>query len=211
MKNLADKKIHLISFDVPYPPNYGGVIDVYYKIQMLSKNGVKIILHVFEYPGRNRSPELEKYCEKVYYYARKTGFRSLFSIKPYIVFSRRSDRLVENLLKDKSPIFFEGLHTINHLDDKRLRDRKKIFRAHNVEHHYYFNLFKVERNLRRKMFYFFEACKLNLYERKLSKVALICTVSKSDEAHFNKYFTKVKNLYLPLYNVFISLSFKPVA
>ena len=29
------KKIHVISFQVPYPPNYGGAIDVYYKLQSL--------------------------------------------------------------------------------------------------------------------------------------------------------------------------------
>ena len=27
------KAINIISFDVPYPANYGGVIDVFYKIQ----------------------------------------------------------------------------------------------------------------------------------------------------------------------------------
>ena len=26
------KKLHIISFDIPYPPTYGGVIDVFFKI-----------------------------------------------------------------------------------------------------------------------------------------------------------------------------------
>ena len=48
---MPDKHLHIISFDIPYPPNYGGVIDVYYKIRTLHKLGIKIHLHCFEYPG----------------------------------------------------------------------------------------------------------------------------------------------------------------
>ena len=32
--------LHLVSFDVPYPPDYGGVIDVYNKIKTLYQVGV---------------------------------------------------------------------------------------------------------------------------------------------------------------------------
>ena len=34
-KLFKDKEVHIVSFDVPYPPNYGGVIDVFYKIKTL--------------------------------------------------------------------------------------------------------------------------------------------------------------------------------
>jgi hypothetical protein len=52
-----EKHLHIISFDVPYPANYGGVIDVFYKLKNLHKAGVKIILHCFEY-GRGEQKEL---------------------------------------------------------------------------------------------------------------------------------------------------------
>ncbi len=52
---MPDKHLHIISFDIPYPPNYGGVIDVYFKIRTLHELGIKIHLHCFEYPGRDRS------------------------------------------------------------------------------------------------------------------------------------------------------------
>ncbi|MEI7802398.1 MAG: mannosyltransferase, partial [Bacteroidota bacterium] len=42
-------QLHIISFNVPYPPDYGGVIDVYYKIKALKEAGVKIHLHCYEY------------------------------------------------------------------------------------------------------------------------------------------------------------------
>ena len=80
-------RIHIISFDVPLPANYGGVIDVFYKIKALHKAGIKIKLHCFYY-GREKNVELEKYCENVYYYPRKTSFFTHLSISPYIVKSR---------------------------------------------------------------------------------------------------------------------------
>ena len=43
------KEIHLIAFNVPYPANYGGVIDVFYKLKALSQNGFKVILLAFKY------------------------------------------------------------------------------------------------------------------------------------------------------------------
>ena len=41
------KEIHIVTFDIPYPVNYGGVIDVFYKIKALKEAGIKIHLHCF--------------------------------------------------------------------------------------------------------------------------------------------------------------------
>jgi len=95
---------------VPFPANYGGVIDVYYKLFWLKKSGVKVYLHCFTY-GRQKSPELDLLCEKVFYYERITGFFSNLSFLPYNVKSRRSSVLEENLLADQHPILYEVLNT----------------------------------------------------------------------------------------------------
>ena len=39
-----DKYLNIVSFNIPYPANYGGVIDVYYKLEALHACGVKLIL-----------------------------------------------------------------------------------------------------------------------------------------------------------------------
>ena len=140
---MPDKHLHIIAFDVPYPPNYGGVIDIFYKIKALHARGVKIHLHCFVY-GRESAQELEKLCYEVRFYTRNTGWKSAFSWKPFIVISRRSPLLIQNLLKDNYPILFEGLHSCYFLDDKRIAARFKIYRESNIEHHYYFQLFKAE-------------------------------------------------------------------
>jgi len=43
----SGKHLHIISFDIPYPANYGGVIDVFYKLRALVSAGIKIHLHAF--------------------------------------------------------------------------------------------------------------------------------------------------------------------
>ena len=101
-----DKSLHIISFDIPYPANYGGVIDVYYKLIALKHAGVKIYLHCFEY-GRQHSSELESLCEKVFYYKRNTGLLSHLSLLPYTAKSRQSKQLEDNLLSTNYPILLD--------------------------------------------------------------------------------------------------------
>ena len=62
---MHKKQLHIVSFDVPFPANYGGVIDVFYKIKSMHQERVGVILHCFQY-GREKSEELESICEKVY-------------------------------------------------------------------------------------------------------------------------------------------------
>ena len=48
-------RLHIVSFDIPWPPNYGGIIDVFYKIRALHGAGVQIHLHCFEYQRQQSS------------------------------------------------------------------------------------------------------------------------------------------------------------
>jgi hypothetical protein len=122
---------------MPHPPAYGGVIDIYYKLEALKAEGVKIILHVFLYDGKEPSAVLNDLCEKVYYYNRRRLANPFIGDIPYIVSTRNNDELLRDLNKDSYPILFEGLHTTFFLDHPDLRKRFKIVRTHNVEHIYY--------------------------------------------------------------------------
>ena len=135
-----------MSFDIPSPPSYGGVIDVYYKVKALAELGVKVHLHCFEY-GRERAKDLKELCTEVHYYSRRQGKYQLLSNLPFVVTSRRSEALLTRLLKDDHPILFEGLHTCYYLGDPRLLGRTRLVRAHNVEHDYYAALAKAEEGL----------------------------------------------------------------
>jgi len=197
---LEDKHLHIISFDVPYPANYGGVIDVFYKIKTLHEKGLKIHLHCIEYPGRDRSDVLNKYCEEVHYYPRKTGLVSALSMKPYIVSSRRSKAMLERLQKDDHPILFEGLHSCFYLTHPSLKNRIKIYRESNIEHKYYYNLFKVCKNLFSRIYYLGASCKLRFYQRVLKHSNMMLCVSKKDTAYLQERFPENKVIYMPSFH-----------
>jgi hypothetical protein len=197
---MPDKYLHIIAFDIPYPPNYGGVIDVWYKIKSLHQKGVKIILHCYEYPGRERNEKLNGYCERVYYYPRLLGWRSAFSLKPYIVSSRRSDELINNLLKDNHPVLFEGLHSCYYLGDDRLKDRMLVYRESNIEHRYYFSLFRVDNKWVNKLYFLFASIKLRAYQNVLNHASLMLVVSKNDATYLQRHFPQKKVVYLPSFH-----------
>ena len=185
---MSDKYIHIVSFDIPYPADYGGVIDVFYKVKALSEQGVKIILHCFEY-GRNRNDIFNNYVEKIYYYPRILNKRNLFSFLPYIVATRESDSLINNLLKDEFPILFEGLHCCFYLNDDRLKNRIKVARTHNIEHDYYSNLAVVEKKWQKKLYFKIESAKLKFFESNLSKASIIAAISKNDTIYFSSKYS----------------------
>lgn len=179
--------VQLVAFNIPYPPDYGGVIDIFYKVKALSECGVSVYLHCFEY-DRPQTPELEKYCAKVYYYKRKSGVRYQFYTKPYIVITRFSNQLLSNLSKNKAPILFEGLHTCFYLDHPLLAQHLRIVRTHNIEHEYYLNLAQSESNLLKKLFFRTEACKLKRYEKVLKKASHLLCISPNDNYYFDRHY-----------------------
>ena len=187
---MPENYIHIVSFDIPYPPNYGGIIDIYYKIKALKEEGVKVILHCFEY-GREERKELKQVCEKVFYYKRNISKKYLFDTLPYIVVSRSAPELVKNLQKDKYPILFEGLHSCFFLDDPKLKERKKVVRSHNIEHDYYENLGKVEHNIFKRYYFFNEAAKLKSYESVMKKASAIAAISLNDTNALSKRYNNV--------------------
>jgi hypothetical protein len=197
---MSEHTLHIIAFDIPYPPNYGGVIDVFYKIKALHRMGVRIKLHCFEYPGRERSDELVQYCTEVHYYPRLLGLQSALSLKPYIASSRRSGKLLSNLLKDNHPILFEGLHSCYYIGHPALKGRMKIYRESNIEHHYYYNLFKVEKAIAKKVYYLLASIKLKFYQQILKHATLMLVVSEKDTEYLQRHFPNNKVAYLPSFH-----------
>lgn len=190
---MSETHLHIVSFDVPSPPNYGGVIDVFYKVKALAECGVKVHLHCFQY-GRPKAAELDRICASVHYYPRRSGKHLLLNSLPYVVVSRRSDALLERLLKDDHPILFEGLHSCYSLGDPLLLGRKRLVRAHNVEHDYYTALAKAEGNAFRRTYFINEARKLLRFEPVLSEADHVLAISPKDEAYFAGHFGHVSHI-----------------
>ena len=172
--------MHVICFDQPFPPTYGGAIDVFYRIKALHEAGVPLTLHIFLYHDRKQQPEMEALADKVFYYKRNLGIRKNLSFKPYIVESRNNVELLENLCLDNEPILFEGLHTTFFLNHQKLHGRKKIVRMHNIEHRYFLALAKNKLCSLKSPYYIVESMKLRFYERVLRHASLILPISTED-------------------------------
>ena len=209
MENSSRKHLHIIAFDIPFPANYGGVIDVFYKLVHLKEAGVETILHCFEYGDRKPSPELAKLCHKVYYYKRKTGLLSQLSTKPYIVASRESEQLLKNLQLDDYPILFEGLHTCSLINHKALWHRFKIYRESNIEHQYYLHLAKSTKKILSKAYFILESAILWYFQKKLEHADLMLVVSKSDTSYLQNKFPTRRVVYLPSFHPNNEVSSKP--
>ncbi|GIV32823.1 MAG: hypothetical protein KatS3mg031_0358 [Chitinophagales bacterium] len=194
-----EKHLHIVSFNIPFPADYGGVIDIYYKIKSLYDAGIRVHLHAFHY-GRQQARELEAICSEVSYYPRAKFFQAIYSSVPYIVGSRKSDDLLSSLLADDYPVLFEGLHTCFYLNHPALRSRFKIVRMHNIEWDYYNSLGKAERNFFRKFYLYSESRKLKEYEEILHHASLILAISPADTEYLMQKFQNVH--YIPAFHPF---------
>lgn len=193
-----DKHLHIICHDVPYPADYGGVFDLFYKIKSLFNAGIKIHLHCFEY-GRARQRELNKYCATVRYYKRVRGFTGISIGLPYIVSSRRNTGLLENLLKDNYPVLVEGVHCSFIMMDERFKDRNVILRLHNVEYSYYRELAKATRSVFKQLYYSYESKLLFSYEKSIAQKTIILSVSEQDLLVYQKEFQADRIFHLPVF------------
>ncbi|MFZ4582726.1 MAG: glycosyltransferase [Paludibacter sp.] len=193
------KHLHIIAFDIPYPPNYGGAIDVFFRIKALSQSGVKIILHCFEY-NRKQAVELESYCIQVFYYKRNTSPLSHLSMLPYTVKSRKSEALIANLKKDNYPILFDGLMCCYYLGADELKGRMKIYREANIEHHYYFELYKATSFGLNKLYYLTESLKFRLFEKQLHNAQQILAISEVDKIYYSNKFPSAQVNFIPCFH-----------
>ncbi len=192
------KSLHIVSFDVPYPANYGGVIDIFYKVKALHELGIEIYLHTFEY-GRGKADALLEYCKEVQYYPRKGFIKSYLSTAPFVVNTRANTKLIANLQKDDYPILFEGLHTTYPLFTKAIDIKRCYIRAHNIEHNYYEGLSQSETNPFKKTFFKQEAQKLKTYEKVVSLGQKIFTIAPYEQAYFKKHYGD-KACYVPAFH-----------
>jgi glycosyltransferase involved in cell wall biosynthesis len=191
----ANETIHVVAFDVPFPPDYGGVTDVYYRCRALKNAGYRIILHCFEY-GRGRMHDGSAIADEVHYYDRRKRLKDLFSSLPFIVASRNNPFLLDRLLQDTHPILFEGQHTTFLLDHPALRDRKKLVRLHNVEWQYYKELSARTSSPAKQLFFRLESRKLRKHEAVLKAADVLACISQTDLDYYRESFEQA--VYIPV-------------
>ncbi len=195
---MQEKQLNIVSFDNPFPPNYGGVIDVYFKIKALNDLGIKIHLHCFvkEIPSEYES--LKQITASIHFYKTRIQWFYLFSKLPISVISRKNPELVVNLLKNDAPILFEGLKTTCLINDQRLKNFNCYLRYHNIEHSYHFGIAKSETSFVRKILFWREAVKYKKYEKLVSRFSKIFTLSNYENEYVNENYKN--GVYIPVFH-----------
>jgi hypothetical protein len=176
--------LHIVAFAVPYPPDYGGAIEVWNRLRALHKEGVKVSLHCFLYSHFLPQPAINAYVQEVHYYPRSIWPMLFTRGQPFGVTSRKSKALLARLQEDKSPVLFEGVQTTAWRSE--LRDRKLFLRAHNIEHQYYKRLAKYSSGLTSMMFNRESQC-LEEYEiNTATGYDAVFTISPTDQAWYEE-------------------------
>ncbi len=195
---MEDRKLHIVCHDVPFPPDYGGVFDLFYKIKALHEEGIKIYLHCFT-SGRDEQPILKTLCEEVHYYPRRTGHKGLSNHLPYIVCSRSNPELLDRILQDEYPILLEGVHCTYLTRDSRFSSRKIFLRLHNVESVYYRQLAKSSSSWFKKLYYLRESAILKKYERGIASSWPLLAVTQSDADKASHVFQSKSITVIPVF------------
>lgn len=171
--------LHIVCLDAPSPPDYGGAIDMYYKIIALSRSGKKIILHYFGYRSYRNASGLEAYCLEINVYDRKRKLQSFSVTQPFIVASRINQALIERLNQDNHDILLEGVHCTG-IIPYLSKNRTVIVRMHNDEAEYYKRLFYTEKNPIRRAYYILESRLLKSYQKRLPHYVKYACISHED-------------------------------
>lgn len=195
---MLNRKLHILCFTVPFPVDYGGVVDLFYMLPALQKAGIRIHLHCFDY-GRGKQDSLLSYCEKVDYYSRNRGHKGISSRLPYIVASRNNVQLIDNLLADDAPILMHGIHCSFLLTDERFRNRNCHIRLHNTEYIYYHHLALHTSSWLKKLYYEIESRLLKNFEQQFASRASIIAVAEQDITHYQQKFSSTRIKHLPVF------------
>ncbi|MCF6130447.1 hypothetical protein L1S35_12245 [Flavobacterium sp. AS60] len=194
---MQKKELHIVSFENPFPPDFGGVIDVFYKVKALHSLGFSIYLHCYYEDRSEVSQELKAIAEKVYLYKKNKNPFFVFSKYPLPVICRFDKDLIENIRKHDAPILFEGLHSTMILRKAKL-DNKKYLRLHNIESNFYSGMSKSETSLVKKILYYFVAKKYLSYQKTIADFDFTFALScyELDEARK----LSVNCMYVPVFH-----------
>lgn len=184
---LVNKFIHIVCLDAPAPPDYGGAIDMFYKIKSLAETGHQIILHYFDYNPARNVEGLQKYCREIFAYKRKSALSSLFSGQPYIVRSRINKELIKRLNADQQPVLLEGLHCSGIVPFLQSKQRI-VIRMHNNESAYYRHLAKNEHKLLKRFYFSREATLLHRFQKAFDQNIPLAPLSEMDAETFRSHY-----------------------
>lgn len=203
-----DKVALLISSYFPYPLDDGGKVDIFNRIKAIKSLGFKIYLICFvkDIPKEEHIKILSESC-KVFVLNRNYNIFSIFSFLPFQVKSRIPSKIeIYKLFNKIKDVFFdmvivEHLYSVGFWNaiSQNIKYGMSFIRIHNDEKSYFWNLFLAEKNIIKKIFYFFESCKFYFFEKKVfsKKFDVYLHISYDEKIKYQKKYPSVNNVFFP--------------
>jgi hypothetical protein len=164
----------------------------------LHESGVHVHLHCFE-DSHHEVEELENFCSSLQYYPCLSGHKCVSMELPYLVASRSTSELAEQLLKDEHPILLQGIYCTYLLTDERFKGRRIAVRLLNTEYRHYEELSEntSPMALFKRLYYRRESKMMHEYEKQISDKALFLAWCRQDADNYRQEFNAKNIIYLP--------------
>lgn len=158
------------------------------KIETLYQQGIKIHLHYFCCNQAGIPNELNRYCESIHVYEKKTGIKNLSSRLPAVITSRINEKLITNLNKNNHPILLECIRSTGILSKLNLTSRKVVVRIHNDGYQHYKSLAKSSNHVIKKLYLSRESRLLKKFQEHLPpEPSYACINQEETNLFLNKY------------------------
>lgn len=195
---MPKKVLQIVSFDNPYPPIYGGIVEVYNKLKAIHDLGIEVHFHCFTNKIPSHFPELSAITHKIYFYQTTRNSRDFLSLLPFSVLSRTSAELLQNLNIIDAPILFESIKSTYLVHKDLLPNHRKFLRLHNIEYDYFSGLSKSENNPFKKYLYKSEGIKFASYEKVVHKFDKVFALSIFENDYAQQKFKN--SMYIPVFH-----------
>ena len=193
---MASKKILIISHKPPYPKVDGGSIAIAQILEVLLEQGCHVTFLCMEtdkHPSKNPITNTNLNFKAIYVNTKlkiALALSNMFTKQSYIL-SRFNQNVftdaIKEILKKQTfdTILFESLFTSAYLDKvNELSNAKKLYRAHNIEHHIWFEQSNQIKNIFKKSYLKIQAKRLKNEEIKFwNNIDSIISISEIDRSH----------------------------
>ena len=193
---MASKKILIISHKPPYPKVDGGSIAIAQVLEALLEQGCHVTFLCMEtdkHPSQTSITNTNLNFKAIYVNTKlkiALAFSNMFTKKSYVL-SRFNQKVFRKALKKIlkthtfDTILFESLFTSDYLNTvNEHSNAKKLYRAHNIEHHIWFEQSNQNKNIFKKWYLNIQSERLKNEEIKFwNNIDSILSISETDRLH----------------------------
>ena len=193
---MASKKILIISHKPPYPKVDGGSIAIAQVLEALLEQGFHVTFLCMEtdkHPSQTSITNTNLNFKSIYVNTKlkiALALLNMFTKKSYIL-SRFNQKVFRKALKKIlkthtfDTILFESLFTSDYLNTvNEHSNAKKLYRAHNIEHHIWFEQSNQNKNILKKWYLNIQSERLKNEEIKFwNNIDSILSISETDRSH----------------------------